>query len=294
MAQSHMVSGSYNAHPTTSHSQYIPAGGTKSYGNAYNNGTTNYTQPNTYSSQYVPTSQPNVKVTRGEPRLVSNNPVQGGNSYPAKQSYAAPTTNYGVSTQPVNRTHIPVTQSQMVQPNVIYSNNVPTTQTHIPVTQSQFLPKSLAGLDMSNLDQVLGNLKRNEENGALQNQLDTLEIQLKKKAIEDEIITKNMERLELETHGHSELKKKHQHTELEVQRMCQNIKFAEENAERLAAENLDLKSANQTLQHQMTQIIAKIQGHFKMDAQNQLISNDEWGLQQEIARLKGIHYYTIL
>lgn len=95
-----------------------------------------------------------------------------------------------------------------------------------------------------------------------------------------------MERLELETHGHAELKKKHQHTELEVQRMCQNLKFAEDNAERLAQENLDLKNANGQLQVQMTQIISKIQGHFKMDKDNQLISNDEWNLQQEITRLK--------
>ena len=97
-----------------------------------------------------------------------------------------------------------------------------------------------------------------------------------------------MERLELETQGHADLKRKHQHSELEVSRMCQNLKFAEDNAERLAQENLDLKNANGQLQIQMTQIISKIQGHFKMDKDNQLISNDEWNLQQEITRLKGM------
>jgi len=111
-------------------------------------------------------------------------------------------------------------------------------------------------------------------------------MQLKKKAIEDEIVAKNMQRLQVEQNQNFELKKKHQHTELDCQRMGHNLKFHEEASQRLAQENIELKNANGQLQSQMTQIIGKIQGHFKMGEDNNLISNEEFLLQQQIEKLK--------
>jgi hypothetical protein len=90
----------------------------------------------------------------------------------------------------------------------------------------------------------------------------------------------------LEAKSTHDLAIKVQNSDLEVHRLAQNLKFHQEQSEKLAHENLELKSANDILRTQMTQIVTKIQGHFKLDTGNKLITNDEWGLQQEIERLK--------
>ena len=163
MAQSHMVTtGTVNAYPNTTHSQYVPQGGTRNVGNPHTTASTHYNKPNTYSSQYVGTPQVKVTENRGEPRLVSSNQHSHTLGRQTGPTYVNSNVPHGVTSQPINRTVVPNTYSSQIQPtNVVYNNRAPT-------TQSQFIPQNINGLDMKNLDTILDNLKHNEEKGHLQ------------------------------------------------------------------------------------------------------------------------------
>lgn len=112
-----------------------------------------------------------------------------------------------------------------------------------------------------------------------------LEHQIKKKEVQDEINSKNLNRLEEETRRNDDLKSKTLNLDIDNKKLSTNLNFHKEQAERYQKENRELVAKNIELESQLNQVINKIQGHFKIENGHKVITNEEWILQQKIDEL---------
>ena len=145
------------------------------------------TQPNIYQSQLInqPMSTrgaPNgnsrvVSETRGEPRMIQSQMASHPRGEPRM-----------IQSQMASQPFRPqASQMGTIQRSPARTYQPPTT------AQSQYIPQNIAGFDIGNLDTFLNGLAQTTENRNLTTQLNSLEVELKKKAIETEIYHKNRE-----------------------------------------------------------------------------------------------------
>jgi hypothetical protein len=156
------------------------------------------TQPNIYQSQMInqPMSTrgaPNgnsrvVSETRGEPRMIQSQMASQPRSEPRMIQSQMASQPRMIQSQMASQPSRPqASQMGTIQRSPARTYQPPTT------TQSQYIPQNIAGFDIGNLDTFLNGLVQTTENRNLTTQLNSLEVELKKKAIETEIYHKNRE-----------------------------------------------------------------------------------------------------